>query len=192
MERNLRNDKRGIASQIMIVIIMGIVLAMLMLFIFIGQLIGPPLISTLQDTNGILQETMQSTNNENLTSAAQASFQPAADSLNNFEWLSYTLIIMVFLVFIVMCFYVRTYPFLLFVWIIMIILLVVMAIYLSVVYQDLATDNTLGGYYTSWENTDFILQNLPAIILILGIVGGIVMFILSSREQEAEIGGGYL
>lgn len=190
--KNLKKDKKGLASQIMIIIVMALVIGFIILLIFLGQLVFPPLVSVSQDANVILQDTFQASGDSDLQAAGEASFQPAADSLNNLEWVSYTMVIIMFLVFLVMCFYVRTYPFLMFIWIILIILMLILSIYLAVVYQDLAADPALGDYYTDWKNTDFVLQNLPFLVVILGIAGGIIMFILSSRDQEAEIGTRYL
>lgn len=189
MKRKLMKDKRGIGNQLMLIIVMAIILGLLMLIIFIAQLVGPPLVSTLQDTNSIIQGSLSTSGNQDLVTAGQSSFEPVAQSLNNLEWVSYTMFVMLFIVFLIMCFYVRTYPFLLVFWIILIVIMLIIAIYLAVVYQDLRVDPTLGSYYTSWENSDFFLKNLPAIILVIGIVGGIIMFIISSREQEVEYAG---
>lgn len=184
----LRN-KRGLANQILIIIVMAIILILLILGFFAFQLVGPPLVSTLQETSGTLRSTFQETHEESLINASESSIIPASQSLNNLEWLSYTLFGVMFIVWVIMCFYVRTYPFLMVIWIILVIIMVVLSIYLAVVYQDIRVQPGLSDYYQSWENTDFMLKNLPIVVTILGIGGGIVMFMLASREQEAEIGG---
>lgn len=190
MERSFKKNKKGISGQIMLLIVMAIILIAIVLMVYIFTLIGAPLQSIMQDTSGILSDTMQSTNDPDLINASQASFEPALRSLNNLEWFSYTIAIMAFLVFLIMCFYVRVYPFLIFIWIVLIIVLLALSLYLTSAYQGLASDDGLGGYYTAWENTDFMLKNLPFIILILGIGGGIIMFMLASKEQSVEAGGG--
>ena len=167
---------------------MAVVLVSLILVFFVFQLIGPPLVSVVQTSNTIIQESLASSGDGNLTAAGEASFQPAADSLNNFEWISYTIFIVLILTWLIMCFYVRTYPFLMVIWILLVIVLVALSLYLSVVYQDLRLDPTLGTYYQSWENTDYFLQFLPAIVVIVGIIGGIIMFAILSRDNEAELG----
>lgn len=186
-------NKRGMATQLMVMIVMAIVLISLVFFGFIIQLVGAPLQSTLQDTNGILQETFQSTGDQNIIDAGQHSFGNASASLSNLEWFAYVMFIVMFLVFIIMCFYVRMYPFLAFFWIILVVLMFFGSIYLTVVYQDLRVSPGLDTYYQGWENTDFMLQYLPAIILIVGIIGGIVMFLIATRSQEVELAnyGGY-
>lgn len=187
------NNKKGLGNQIMLLIVMAIVLIGLILIMFVWGMLGPPLQATLSDSNTIIQETFASSQDANLISAGQTSFGNATEGVtNNLEWVSYTMFILMFLVFLIMAFYVRTYPFLLVIWIILIVLMFFGSIYLTVVYQDLRADATLGAYYQSWENTDFILQNLPIITLMVGIIGGIIMFMLASRNQEVEqISGGY-
>ena len=188
-------NKKGqmqLAGKIWLIIIMAIVLIMLILGFFLYQLVGPPLVSTLQDASGTISGTMQQSGDQNLQNASAASFEPALQSTNNMEWLGYTLFIVMFFTWIIMCFYVRSHPYLMLIWIVLVIIMVVLSIYLAVVYQDLRTSPGLADYYQSWENTDFMLKNLPIIVTILGIGGGIVMFILASREPEAEGNyGGY-
>lgn len=180
-------NKKGLANQIILLMVMAVVLILIMGLVFIWQLIGPPLQNTLQSSNTILQDTMSSTQDQKLINASQASFGNAAASLNNLEWFSYTMFIMMFLVFLIMCFYVRVYPFLIFIWLILVVLLFITSLYFAVTYQDLRADATLGSYYQSWENTDFMLKNLPAIVLIVGIVGGIIMFMIANRSPEVEL-----
>lgn len=194
--RSLVKNKKGqmqVANKIMIIVVMAIVLIMLVLGFFLFQLVGPPLVSTLQDASGTISETMQQSGDETLQNASASSFEPALQSMNNLEWLSYTLFIVMFFNWIIMCFFVRSHPFLLIIWIVLMIIMIALSIYLAVVYQDMRTSPGMAEYYQSWENTDFMLKNLPIVMTILGIVGGIVMFTLVSRDPEAGLGnyGGY-
>lgn len=184
-------DKKGLSGQITTIIVMGIILGVIMLMVFVAQLAGPILFGPLQEIGVEINTAFQETGNQDLIDAQESSFQPAIQATNNFEWITYTILIFMFIIFIVMCFYVRTYPFLIVVWILMILLLLFASLYLTVSYQEISVDSTLSGYYDSWENSNFLLKNLPVIILMVGVIGGIIMFILASREQEAEVGGSY-
>lgn len=186
----LDKNKKGMGNKLVFIIIMAVILVVLILGFFIFQLVGPPLVSTLQDTSSIISTTMSTSNNEVLQNASASSFEPALQSMNNLEWLSYTLFIVMFLTWVIMCFYVRAYPFLIILWIVLMLIMVVLSIYLAVVYQDMRTSPGLAEYYQSWENTDFMLKNLPVVMVVLMVVGGIVMFVLASRDQEAELGVG--
>lgn len=178
-------NKKGLSTGLSILIVMGIVLFVLIAMLFVAQTTLPIIQGTLGDVNVVLQEAVQETGDTGLINASQSSFQPATDSLQNFEWITYTVFIFLFITFIIMAFYVRTYPFLIFIWIIMIIILLFASIFLTVAYQDLAASD-LGVYYSAWENSHWLVSNLPIVVLAIGIIGGIVMFILASREQEAE------
>lgn len=189
-----RKNKKGVAQQMLLLLIMAGVLIGIIGVFWIFSLVGPPLLSSTGTAKTIIQDSFQATNDQNLINASNNSIVPALETVNNLEWFSYGVIIMMFLAFIIMCFAVRVYPFLIFFWIVLVIIMVILSVYLTVAYQDFKTDSSLNAYYSSWENTDYILRYLPAIVTALGILGGIIMFILSSREQEAEAysyAGGY-
>jgi hypothetical protein len=182
-------NKRGEANpggQIVLLLVMGVVLVLLVLSLFLWQLVGPPLVSTIQTAGTISTQAFQSTQDADIISAGASSITPAVDSLNNLEWVSYTLFTLLFLTFIIMCFFVRVYPFLVVFWIIIVVILFIASLYLTTTYQDMRTDPSLG--YTSWENTDFMLRNLPVLIFVVGLVGGIVMYIIASKDKEIDAG----
>jgi hypothetical protein len=179
-------NKKGITSQIMTLYIMGIVLVVLVMFIYLWALAGPLFVGLMGDANTEFKTLFQQTNDQHLINASVPSIETGIDSLNTFEWVSYMIFIFMFLGFLIMCFYVRTYPFLIAVWIVLIIIIVFLSIFLTVTYQDISLDPSVSGYYSQWENTDFMLKNLPAILSVLGVIGGIIMFILATREQEIE------
>lgn len=188
-KRDLIKNKKGLSDQIILIMVMSIVLIFIILLFYVGHLLLPVIVPTLQDAKTSVKQAVQETGDQNLITAEASSVEPVADSLNNLEWMSYVMLIFSFLTFLVMCFYVRTYPFLMVVWILMIIVLIFVSIQLTISYQELRTDPILSSYYQAWENTDFVLQNLPIIILVMGIGGGIIMFSVSSRDPEVEIGG---
>lgn len=183
--RSLIKEKKGLADKIILLLVMGFVLIMIFVFLFLAQLVLPLMVGLSQETNLQIRDAFQQTGDENIINASQVSFEPASQSLNNLEWISYTLFIIVLLVFLIMCSYVRTYPFLIFVWIVLMLVLLFLSLYLVVSYQDMVADATLGGYYTSWENTDFMLKNLPVIVLFMGVIGGIIMFFVSRNSEQA-------
>lgn len=185
----LKKDKRGIGNSLFALLIIAGVLIVIMLVVFVFQMAGPPLISTTNSAKTILHNSIQTSGNPALVNASANSIEPGLESLNNMEWIAYTLFTLMFLSFLGMCLYVRTYPFLLVFWIVLIILLTIVSLYLAVSYQGLRTDTSLG--YQSWENTDFMLKNLPTIIFTLGAIGGIVMFGISRGQNEQEQLGYY-
>lgn len=170
--------------------IWALVLIFIILLVWAGAVVLPILTPTLHDVGSITTEALHSANDPAITQATDASIVPATETLNNMEWISYTLMILMFMAFLVMCFYVRTYPFLIWIWIIMIVVMIFVSIYLTVAYQNLRNDPMLGSYYKEWGNTDFVLRNLPIVIFVLGVVGGIIMFMIPKDTATEQAGGG--
>ena len=179
-------NKKGFYTQIMIVIVMGVVLAGLMAFFYLAGIFGPVFVDLFGEVNTIVQDTATQTGDGNITRATQASFGNASQAVEQLQWISYLLMTVLIITFLTMCFFVRTYPFLVVVWILIIIVLVFAAIFMSNSYTDLVNLG-FSDVYTSWGNNHFFMSYMPHIIAGIGIVGGIIMFILASRDQEAEV-----
>lgn len=176
--------KRGFYNQLMIVVVLGMVLGGIMLLFWIGGMVLPIISQTSGDLNSIIQSASTDTGDANMSMATEASFGNVNKTVQNFEWVYFTLIIFVFITFIAMCFYVRTYPFLAFVWLLIIFILVFISIFLASSYQDVSATGDLG--YSSYQTSGFYMSYMPYIFAVIGIIGGIVMFILATRDQEAE------
>ena len=68
----------------------------------------------------------------------------------------------------------------LFIWIIAIIV----SVPLSNAYETLSADPNLASTYANFVGSNFILNNLPMIIAIVGLVGAIIMFTRMGRKEE--------
>ena len=68
----------------------------------------------------------------------------------------------------------------LFIWIIAIIV----SVPLSNAYETLSADPNLASTYANFVGSNFILNNLPMIIAIVGIVGAVIMFTRMGRKEE--------
>lgn len=180
-------DKKGFYNQLQVVIVMAMVLGALIVLIFAGTMFFPVIADVGKDLNSAFQGAVQETNDTGLIVASEASFGSANKVLQSFQWISYTMIVLLFLTFIVMAFYTRTYPFLAFIWIAVVICLVFISLIFSISYRNMVTDaGDLSLAYESWKNHHFMMLYLPHIITVIGIFGGVVMFILATKDQEAE------
>lgn len=176
-------NKKGFIDQLTIVIVMGIVLTFLVLAFFVWAFAAPYVADASNEINTIVSSADFSSGTPEVANATAASITPINSSIQQLQWISYAMIIVLFIGFVVMCFYVRTYPFLAFIWIAIIIMIVFMSIFLSVSYQDARED-----IHTQWANQNYLLEYLPHIITVMGIIGGIIMFVLATRDSEAELG----
>lgn len=178
-------NKKGLSNQIMVVIVMGMIIGLIIVFSYAGMLFFPLVSDSFSTLGGIMSDVSQETGNPAIQNATSSSFTPAVEGVQQLEWISFTIFVFLIMTMLIMCFYVRTYPFLVFIWILIIVVLVFFSIFLANAYQDLRV-GSLGDVYTSWENTDYYLQWLPHIVMVIGIIGGIIMFVLASRQPEAE------
>lgn len=176
-------DKRGLSNEIMVVIVMAFALGVIILFSYLVMLVLPLISDTTQVFTGIIEDASVSSGNEALENATVVSFAPVSEGVQQLEWITFMLFVFMLITMLIMCFYVRTYPFLAFVWLLMVLVLVFISIFLTNAYNDIR-QGELSDVYQSWENTDFYLQYLPHIVLVMGIIGGIIMFAMASRRPD--------
>lgn len=179
-------NNKGLVGQYMILIVMGIVMFCLMVLYWTYSLVAPPLTYAIDLGTSTLQQGVSG--DGNLSFAVNSTFVPVNESLDNLRWLSYSLMIIAFLAFIMICSFVRTYPFLLPFWLLIVFILAFLAIYLGNGYQNVAiSGNVIGEQYQSWSANDYFMRYLPHIIVVFGLLGGFVLLVLVSRDNTAEV-----
>lgn len=180
--------KRGFYNQAMTAaIIIGVLIAIMVCYWF-WSLIAPSATSLTTDVSSIILNQARNSTDGNISNAANLAITPAINVLGDFEFFTYTLLSGAVMGFLLLCFYVRTYPFLLFFWIIGIFILALTSIWLTSSYEGAIAG---AGYFstttTSWTTNHYIMSNLPSIFVGFGIIGGIILFLIVSRETEAEV-----
>lgn len=84
----------------------------------------------------------------------------------------------------------RKHPFLFFIYILITLLAVIFAPTISNAYDELLNEGLFEGELVEFTASNYILINLPAIVMIIGLLGGIGLFInLVRGGGEGEIGG---
>ena len=61
---------------------------------------------------------------------------------------------------------------------------IILAVPISNSYETLRADATIGSTFTSFTGSNFIMNYLPIIVAIVGITGGIIMFVRMGRKEE--------
>lgn len=181
-------NKKGFVDKIMIVLIIAVVIAIFALIFFAGSLLLPILVGSGSMVIGQISNSVNTNSpNTELANATNTSLGIASNVLGVIELCVYIFMIILTLGFLALCFYVRTYPFLTYIWIFIIILLVFFSMFLSNAYITASQMGELQDFYALWGQNDFIMTNLPMIIAVIGIFGGIFLFILGTRDQESEV-----
>jgi hypothetical protein len=170
--------------------VIGIVILAVFLLFFIGGLFIPQLVEQLGGVSNTLSEVAQKESNLNQT--VEVTVVPLNQGLVNLEWISYGMLIMALMGIFIMAFAVRTYPVLLPVWIGLVMVLAFLGIIFANAYEGiLASDGNTKALYESYEVNHFILSNLPFVIAVIGLLGGLIMFVAlttdPNRGEEAIV-----
>lgn len=176
-------------DQFYLLLIVMVALIFIMGAFFVWGLLAPSTAGLISDVTGSVKSAGANTSDQNISDAVNVPADAILNSINNLEWITYAILFGAVFGFITMCFFVRTYPFLLVFWIILMGLIALISLFLTDAYQGVVTGNDyVSTASQSWATTNFILLHLPLIIVGVGILGGIIMFMLISREPEAETG----
>lgn len=179
------NKKGELTQNIMLIVFFAVIVGILIAFAWGGMILMPILQDSVGETTTILQQTASETQDEQIINASEVALYPVENINYQLEWITFALFSILLLTLLIMCFYVRAYPFLMFIWIFLIIALVFVSLFLTIGYQDLR-EGELGSIYKSWETSDFYLTYLPHIIFVIGIIGGVIMFVLSGNQPEQQ------
>lgn len=124
--------------------------------------------------------------NVNLTQAAQMTFGQVNSSIQALRLVAITLIFSEILLVIILCLFSRVHPAMFIVWIFIVFFAVMLAAPISNAYESLLQQQVYGGLLESFTGANWILLNLPWITLLVGVFGGIFMFVNVIRGGGEE------
>ena len=177
------NKKGDVMSALITILVMVFVLVILVVGWFAYSLLAPPLVTTI----GTVSDQLINIPESSVSNYSNATIGNISRGLNrNIEWFSYFLLIGSFLGFILIAFFVRTYPIMSVFYIGFMVVLIICSIYLSNSYMAVADSGT-STFYQQYPSIDFLMRNLPYILTAEVLIGGVVMFILIGTS-EVEYG----
>lgn len=182
--KNLGFNKKGLVAQIFTVLIIFLALmGIVIIYVFIG-FFTPLFANSFSQISDELVIAGEGTSG--LNSSVRAVVLPVNEGIQNLQWLSYTLLIFLFFGFCVLCFFVRTYPFLMLFWIFFVLVLVICGVFLSHSYNQVNQDSQLGAIYQRWGTNHLIMSHLPHIITVMGFMGGSILFFVATRDSASD------
>lgn len=178
-------NNRAFINQFLVVLFMiGLITIVLVAYFVYGTI--APVASYI--SNDLTNQLLSIPNDNNITTYLNYTVGSANQLIQNFEWMTYGLIACMFIVFGIMCFYVRTYPVLIGVWIILGIAIIFIAMQLSESYTAITGgDGYIQAAVDSWAGNNIMMQNMPWIIGAFIFIGGIIMFALITRDKDEEL-----
>ena len=106
-------------------------------------------------------------------------------------WISIFLIVGMVMSIFIGSYLVTTRPIFFIPYIFILVIAIIIAVGLSNAYEQIIQDPTLASTFAGFVGANFIMLHLPMWISVIGIVGGIIMFVrMGSKEAELYGGGG--
>ncbi|MCK9544635.1 MAG: hypothetical protein M0R03_21650 [Novosphingobium sp.] len=124
----------------------------------------------------------------NMTLASQQIWGQAYQSIQALRMVSIVYILALAIGIVVIGFLERKHPFLFFVYLLITLLAVIFAPTISNAYENLLNTGIFDGGLEAFTTSNFIILNLPVFVLIIGVLGGIGLFInLIRGDNTGEI-----
>jgi uncharacterized membrane protein len=177
------NKTGGFTDLFLFMIFSIIIIFICGIFIYIGGIANTQIQDTLgnktfgtANTTEIIHNTMGKVNN-----TYQALY-----------WISVFLMVGMIISIFIGSFLVTTKPIFFIPYIFILIIAIIVSAGLSNAYEQVIADPTLADTFSGFIGANFIMSQLPIWIAVIGIVGGIIMFVrMGSRENDLYGGGGY-
>lgn len=128
----------------------------------------------------------------NTTQVIDNTFGAVENSYQALYWISWFLIVGMIISIFIGCYLVTTKPLFFVPYAFITIIAVIISAGISNAYEQVIADPTLASTFAGFTGANFIMLNLPVWISIIGITGGIIMFVrMGSKENEIYGGGIY-
>lgn len=183
---NKRGFVEGFWKATVTTFIILVVLGLIMSIFWLWAILAPPTKKAVLDINGNLDSAIDRSNNEDLEQAASPVIGAINEGSKIPEWWGYSMFIVSLLTLMIFCAYVKSYKWLLPIWIVAGLIAVFVALYFSIAYESVSANNYYNGEYESWEANDYMMEYLPVIIAAVVIIGGTLMYMMIPKDQSEE------
>jgi hypothetical protein len=178
----LKNKKGGFTDLFLFMIIAIVIVFACGIFIFLG---GRVLSEVHEKMDGM------TFGDANTTEIIDNTLGEVNNSYQALYWISVFLIVGMITSIFIGSYLVTTKPIFFIPYIFITIIAVIVSVGLSNSYEQVIQDPTLASTFTGFVGANFILLKLPIWIAIIGIVGGIIMFVRMGSKENDLYGGGY-
>lgn len=179
--KSLLKNKRGQFTDLFLFMIVGLVILFVSgIFIYIGLRV---------DEQFDISLTGQEIGNTvNYTEIKDATFGGVNIAYRSLYWISILLIVGMVISIFIGSYMLTTRPIFFVPYIFIVIIAIIVSVGISNAYQGVAENPELAETFAGFVGSNFIMFNLPLWIVVIGFVGGIIMFV-RMKSQEALVGG---
>lgn len=180
------NNKRGFIQLIAMVVIVFVVLMFFVLMVYIANTTNDKLHETF-DNNSAIQEILG--DNQNVSQIIEDTFGAVPTAYAHLHWI----VIMLIFGMVIAIFYgsykVRTEPIYFLPYFLVVGVVVITSAGLANAYEQIMQNDILAGTFAGFVGGNHFFLNLPLYMGIIGVIGGIIMFISWATRPASE--GGY-
>jgi len=162
--------------------LIGFILAItVVLFFFIATKTQTELLNKAPDLQNSLH-------GSNITQVIQETYGQVPNAYQSLKWISFVLIIGMFLSIIITSFLIKNYPAFFVAYLLLWIIAIIISVPISNTYEEVYNTPELTASFSGFWGQTYIFLNLPVWIVIIGGIAGLIMFINLIRQSEY---GGY-
>jgi hypothetical protein len=179
------NKKGGMTDLFIFMILAFAIIFICAIFIYLGGRATDQIHETMDGMDGIAGE-------GNVTEIIDDTFGAVNRSYQALYWISWFLIVGMVISIFIGSYLVTTKPIFFVPYAFITIIAVVISAGISNAYETVIADPTLASTFAGFTGANFIMLQLPIWISVIGIVGGIIMFVrMGSKENELYGGSPY-
>lgn len=184
MSNNLKNKRGGFTDLFLFIIFAFVIVTVLGILIYSFNITE----DHLKETIGVMD--LGDTQGNNASEVIDNTVGSANISFTALYWISVFLIFGMILAIFIGSYMVTTKPIFFIPYIFIWVIAIIVSVPLSNSYETISNDATLSSTYANFVGSNFILNNLPMIVAVVGIIGGIIMFTQMGKRQQ-YLGGVY-
>lgn len=175
-------NKKGVISDLFVFMIVAFVLVIFTAIMMFGATKAE---QEIYNNIDVFQDAVGEGNNA--SEIVDQTFGRVPDSYEALKWINAMLIIGMFISILVHSYLVRIRPVFMVPYILVTIIAIIVSVPLSNVYEQLYENPTLASTFTGFFGQTYIFLNLPIWITIIGLIGGLIMFV--NIVKQGQYGG---
>jgi len=181
IKADLSSNKRGSIMDIFI----WMIIAFITILFFASWMYGHDLITTaLTDLDITIG------NNTNFSTIANDTFGQVNNALSQLRFLAIAIIFGMIITIFVSNFLTKAHPVFFIVYFLITVVAIIFSVFISNTYETLMGNSVLGSTLQTFIGGSFIILNLPIFVTVVGLLGGVFLFIGITRDTE--LGGGIM
>jgi hypothetical protein len=178
----IKGKRGGMADLFIFMIVAVVIIFISVIFIYMGGQVTEQVHATMDN---------MTIGNANVSQVIDNSLGAVNRSYQSLYWISVFLIVGMVLSIFIGSYLVTTKPIFFVPYAIIVIIAIIVAVGISNAYEQVMADPTLASTFAGFVGANFIMLQLPIWITVIGLVGGIIMFVRMGSKESQMYGGFY-